>query len=530
MGRLVLWLLAASLAWGSNCTRTTVGFTPFIDPYPAAYKGQPVSLYPNGNVRPAAHEKLGLQQAAQVVARDSAGNPDPNGKAVLLSVGMSNTTQEFTAFLALAQADARKDPHVQAVDGAVSGRTAASIVSQPDTYWSAVEQRLQAAKATDNQVQAIWLKEADANPTKPFPDHAQALESELETVIQQARGRFPNLKIVYLSSRIYAGYADTTLNPEPYAYEGGFAVKWLIEKQIGGAPEMDVASGAFPWLAWGPYLWADGVSPRSDGLTWACAELQSDGTHPSPLGQQKVANMLLNFFHSDSTARAWYLAPQSDPIPTVGALVNSAGWALPVATGSLAAIFGVNMAGGTAQAAGLPLPTELAGTRVDVDGAPALLYYVSPGQINFVLPAMGGQSVVVVRGQTASAPIQPAIGFWAPGLYTLDSTINGPAAALHADGSLVAVANPARPGETILAWGTGLGFINPLIMMIAIPAPMVQIGGSAVNAVAGPAPGLPGVTQVTFTVPAGAKAGVSVPLVFQLGPFSSNAATLPVAN
>ena len=164
MGRLVLWLLAASLVWGSNCTRTTVGFTPFTDPFPAAYKGQPVSLYPNGNVRPAAHEKLGLQQAAQIVARDSAGNPDPNGKAVLLSVGMSNTTQEFTAFLALAQADTRKDPHVQAVDGAVSGRTAASIVSQPHTYWSAVEQRLQAAQATASQVQAIWLKEADANP------------------------------------------------------------------------------------------------------------------------------------------------------------------------------------------------------------------------------------------------------------------------------------------------------------------------------------------------------------------------------
>src|ERR1035441_2516027 len=64
-GRLVLWLLAASLAWGSNCSRTTVGFVPFIDPFPAAYKRQPVSLYPNGNVRPAAHEKLGLQRAAQ---------------------------------------------------------------------------------------------------------------------------------------------------------------------------------------------------------------------------------------------------------------------------------------------------------------------------------------------------------------------------------------------------------------------------------------------------------------------------------
>jgi len=65
---------------------------------------------------------------------------------------------------------------------------------------------------------------------------------------------------------------------------------------------------SIPWLAWGPDLRADGTTPRSDGLTWACPDFSSsDGTHPSASGQQKVAQMLLTFFQTDSTARAWYL-------------------------------------------------------------------------------------------------------------------------------------------------------------------------------------------------------------------------------
>ena len=60
--------------------------------------------------------------------------------------------------------------------------------------------------------------------------------------MQIAKTRFPNLKIAYLSSRIYAGYADTNLSPEPEAYQGGFAVKWLIADQINGSPDLNYDS------------------------------------------------------------------------------------------------------------------------------------------------------------------------------------------------------------------------------------------------------------------------------------------------
>jgi lysophospholipase L1-like esterase len=83
----------------------------------------------------------------------------------------------------------------------------------------------------------------------------------------------------------------------------------VIGDQIGGSAALRYqgAGAAAPWVAWGPYLWADGLTPRTDGLTWACSELQNDGTHPSDSGRQKVAAALLDFVQRDATARLWYL-------------------------------------------------------------------------------------------------------------------------------------------------------------------------------------------------------------------------------
>ena len=120
-------------------------------------------------------------------------------------------------------------------NGAVGGQTAAIIQStttpQGAKYWAIVDQRLQDAKLTRAQVQAIWIKEADAGPNEGFPKYAKKLEEELVRIVQILPERFPNAKLVYLSSRTFGGYAKTLLNPEPYAYESGFSVKWLIERR-----------------------------------------------------------------------------------------------------------------------------------------------------------------------------------------------------------------------------------------------------------------------------------------------------------
>lgn len=286
---------------GSDCTRTSVGFTPLMDLGAGTYQGHQGGLYPLGsNQPPLDYRWMGRARAERVRPLDGSGQPDPTGRIVLLSIGMSNTTQEFSRFKALADADPDKNPQMTIVDGAQGGQDAQAIRNPNAQYWTVVDQRLASAGVTRNQVQVAWLKQAIAGENRAFPADAQGLQSALRDIVQIMEQRYPNIQIIYMSSRIYAGYASTTLNPEPYAYQSGFAVKWLIEERV-------VGSGEGAWLAWGPYLWADGLVPRSDGLTWQCSDFQSDGVHPSDSGRQKVATRLLNFFKTNETARRWFL-------------------------------------------------------------------------------------------------------------------------------------------------------------------------------------------------------------------------------
>ena len=83
------------------------------------YKGYVGGLYPDGkNQRPEGHERTGMLLATQVKALDGQGIAGEEGKIVLLSVGMSNTTQEFSAFMQMARGERQNNPKLVIVDGA----------------------------------------------------------------------------------------------------------------------------------------------------------------------------------------------------------------------------------------------------------------------------------------------------------------------------------------------------------------------------------------------------------------------------
>jgi hypothetical protein len=309
---------------------------PLTDMGAATYKGMFVGgLYGRGeNSIPEPHLTEGLMRARGVQPLDAAGVPSGMGKYVMISVGMSNTTMEFCngpngmppcsgiSFMGRAEDDNDiNHTTLSIVNGALGSRIAASWDSAMDPDYDRVRDTvLQPRGLTEAQVVVAWVKVANPDPSDALPaQNADAYEllERLGNIMRSMKTRFPNLSMVFLSSRIYAGYATTGLNPEPYAYESGFAVKMLIEAQraqMESGQIVDARAGDLdyrtvaPWLAWSAYLWADGTNARSDGLRWEQSDLAADGTHPGPEGQEKVGNLLINFFKGSPVTKCWFLA------------------------------------------------------------------------------------------------------------------------------------------------------------------------------------------------------------------------------
>ena len=212
-----------SLVPTSDCTRTSVGLTPLNDLAGGAYQGYEAGLYLGGdNYPPLDYKWMGRAHCQAVQPLDQNGQPNANGRIVLLWIGMSNTTQEFSAFKIMADADPEKNPQLTIVDGAQGGQDAQVIRSPNAQFWTIIDQRLAAAGVSPGQVQTAWLKQAIGGENRLFPADALGLRDALRDIVGIMQTRYPNIRIIYFGSRIYAGYASTALNPEPVRFPKRF--------------------------------------------------------------------------------------------------------------------------------------------------------------------------------------------------------------------------------------------------------------------------------------------------------------------
>jgi hypothetical protein len=298
------------------------------------YYGHSGGLYPGGtNFPPPDHDSAARARRNSVKPLDVNGDESQFGKYVLLSIGSSNTSQEWcsagsgppcTSWSVMGRA--ALDPGVNhytlvIVNGAAEGQDAPQWTSPTSPNYERIKVgRLAPLGLSENQVQAVWLDLFDPRPTTFLPaDTADAniLVTNLGMVVRALRAHYPYLRLVFISSRAYGGYATIDLTPEPYAYESGFAVKWLIESQINEmrgqaanprAGTLDYVKRAAPLVLWGPYLWAAGATQRSDGLYWLPTDFEPDGTNPSQPGESKVAEKLLEFFRNSPYTRCWFVS------------------------------------------------------------------------------------------------------------------------------------------------------------------------------------------------------------------------------
>lgn len=287
----------------AECGNTSEGFPPFIDggTYLTIYEA---ALY-SGGTMPSAHRLQGIASGEAVTRLDAAGSPAITGLIGLVVVGMSNTNQE-TDWWEVNGFATNALQEVVLVNGAQGGLGASDMTAA--SYWDVVDTEIAAAGLTAAQVQWIWCKTAEPDEAGAFPAWAETMKANVKAGLQIAVARYPNLRGVSFSSRSYGGYGDLASSPslEPWAYEGGFAFKWLIEDQIDGS-DVDLDYASFPWLGWGPYLWADGETPRAaDGLFYVCADFQIDGTHPADGTKGKVDTLLSEYFTTSEQTQRWF--------------------------------------------------------------------------------------------------------------------------------------------------------------------------------------------------------------------------------
>jgi uncharacterized protein (TIGR03437 family) len=237
--------------------------------------------------------------------------------------------------------------------------------------------------------------------------------------------------------------------------------------------------------------------------------------------------------YSSAAASVTVTVSGATPVaPSITGLANGASYATAYAPGMVLAIFGSQLAPDSTSAPSVPLPQQLLGVSVLVNGITAPLYYASPGQLNVQIPyeiVPGSTAVLTVNnnGQTAftSFPVSPV----APGIFT------------DRNGSPVPDVSGAR-GQIVTLYVTGDGVLSPPLATGAAPLPVIDVenlpkpaqgavvtvgGVQAALQFVGIPWGLVGVTQINYEVPADAPIGPQQ-VVVTVGGVASTPATLIV--
>jgi uncharacterized protein (TIGR03437 family) len=219
-----------------------------------------------------------------------------------------------------------------------------------------------------------------------------------------------------------------------------------------------------------------------------------------------------------------------------------------IAKGELIIIKGNNLGPANIAVAGLPFPTSLGGVTVLINGIKAPIYYASKNQLAVVVPygvsdtPFGVASIQVINA-LASDPVSNTVTVFlnksAPGIYTLTQNGQGSAAVLHGDYTVVSKTSPAKPGEAVLLFLTGLGAVTPTLTEgtiaadypatpTAVSTPGVYINGTQAQVFySGLAPQLVALYQINFVIPSTITTGDATVTIS--GPdYVSTQATIPV--
>lgn len=180
----------------------------------------------------------------------------------------------------------------------------------------------------DNDLQVIWMY-LGSSTIKPdtfrnIRYNYLDLTTKITSASMNLRSRFPNLKFIFISSQVYAGYVDvsnTSIDSTLLStndYYSAWSIRQVVYDQYQGAgsygntffSKEQLKEKFWPLVAatrWAVDNWSDGNTTRKDGLEWLCEDFEADGWTLAPLGIEKAGKRLAHFFLTDTLTKQWML-------------------------------------------------------------------------------------------------------------------------------------------------------------------------------------------------------------------------------
>ena len=307
-----------------NCDNDSLGLIPLTDLGSGYYLGYQGGFIPGGsNIElPASqHYKKGRNFAKNLKPLDSLGNISYERGVVLMGgFGPSIPGHILDEFVPIVRdttdTEFKTNICFDGINMAAGGKGLDYAIGADSVkYWNNMLMKIEEKGYTAEQLQVGWMyfnDKYDTTGTMSFPETPNQIADDLTTYLHMMMTHFPNMKIMFISGRHFGGFADTTLEQypaisEPSSYWNNFAVKWVIERQIIGTPDLKYfgANIKAPFITWGPYLWTDGSIERSDDhRLYQCSDFSTtDGYHLTDSTNVRDARFLMQHIYNSDFSR-----------------------------------------------------------------------------------------------------------------------------------------------------------------------------------------------------------------------------------
>lgn len=272
------------------------------------YRGNLGGLYLNNSNEPSKDQQILIQnQLKKVKPLDKTGKSKENGKIGFVYIGDPYTQGEFKEIADYVRLNSEINKNLVLIDGALQTQNTEKW-NKSSFPWGELSKQLQESKITPPQVQVFWVNFSSDEYTGNFSDDNIAYRESVTGIIQKALSKYPNTKVVYLSSPRYAGFSENRDFQEPSAYEAGFGVRDIIGAQENGSlvlGENNTKISSEAALVWGPYIWNPSTEGGQD-FSYARNNYAADGITLLPVGKQRYSVDVVNFFRDYEFSKSWF--------------------------------------------------------------------------------------------------------------------------------------------------------------------------------------------------------------------------------